>query len=128
MKKTLLQRCQTTLSSMKSRARKSGATVTFTAEDLVCKVPASCIWCQRRLTPSVINFDHDVPLARGGNWSLENLFAICGSCNRRKGTLDSREFRKLLQKLQELTDELGSDYVMKNVLKRLAAGGAWIHS
>lgn len=112
---------------MKARARKDGATIAFTAEDLVCRVPARCIWCQRKLTPAVINFDHEVPLARGGNWSLENLLAICGSCNRRKGTLASHEYRKLLLKLSELTEEFGSDYVAKNILARMAAGGAFIY-
>ena len=113
---------------MKARARKDGSAIAFTAEDLEAKVPEKCVWCLKRLTPAVINFDHRVPLARGGGWSLDNIEAICASDNRRKGTLTSDEYAKLLQKLNDLTAELGDDYVMKNVLKRLAAGGAWIHS
>jgi hypothetical protein len=36
-------------------------------------------------------FDHKVPLNRGGTWELENLKAVCASCNNEKGHL-SYEF------------------------------------
>lgn len=113
---------------MKARARKDGAEVEFTAEELETRVPERCIWCGKKLTPAILNMDHLVPLARGGDWSLDNILGICASDNRRKGTLKDSEYRLLLRKLDELTDALGDDYVKKNVLKRLAAGGAWIHS
>jgi 5-methylcytosine-specific restriction endonuclease McrA len=113
---------------MKQRARKDGAVVTFTAEDLIQKVPADCVWCKKKLTPAILNFDHLLPIARGGSWSIDNILGICASCNRKKSILDSHEYRQLLRKLAELTDELGSDFVAKNVLKRLAAGAAWIYS
>lgn len=113
---------------MKARAKKDGAVIEFTAEDLEDRIPEKCIWCGQRLTPAIINFDHLKPLARSGDWSLDNILAICAPDNRRKGTLTDSEYRLLLHKLDELTDALGDDYVKKNVLKRLAAGGAWIHS
>jgi 5-methylcytosine-specific restriction endonuclease McrA len=113
---------------MKARARKTGDVIAFTAEDLVQKAPADCVWCGRKLTPSLINYDHLLPLARGGSWSIDNILGICAFCNRKKGTLNAHEYRQLLRKLAELTEELGSDYVQKNVLKRMAAGGAWIFS
>jgi hypothetical protein len=128
MRKTLLQRCQSTLNSMKARAKKDGATVEFTAEDLAAKVPETCVWCKKRLTPAILNFDHLLPIARGGSWSIDNILGVCASCNRRKSILDAHEYRQLLRKLSELTEELGSDFVAKNVLKRLAAGAAWIYS
>lgn len=130
MRKTLLERCKSTHKSMKARARKDGASIVFTAEDLEQKVlnQEHCHWCQKKLTPATINFDHEVPLARGGDWSLDNIRPICASDNRRKGTLTSEEYSKLLTKLQELNEELGTTYVSKNVLARMAAGGAWIHS
>jgi hypothetical protein len=127
-RKTLAERCKSTLKSMKARARKDGDEIHFTVEDLLTRVPEHCIWCRKRLTPAIINFDHLKPLARGGDWSLDNILAICASDNRRKGTLTDIEYRLLLRKLDELTDALGDDYLKKNVLKRLSAGAAWIHS
>jgi 5-methylcytosine-specific restriction endonuclease McrA len=128
MRKTLPERLKSTLKSMKARARKEGAVITFTAEELESVIPERCRWCQKRITPATLNVDHKVPVSRGGSWSLDNLEGICAPCNRKKSILDSNEYHRLLQKLSELTDELGSDFVARNVLKRLAAGSAWIYS
>ena len=97
------------------------------AADLEAIVPEQCKYCERRLTPSEINFDHVVPVSRGGEWAVSNLAAICGSCNRRKGELTHVEYLALLSSLAWITRELGSNFVMANVLKRMAAGSAWIH-
>lgn len=126
VRKTLTDRCKTTHRAQKARAKKTGVLIEYTWADLESIVPARCRWCGVKLTPSIINFDHDRPLARGGDWALSNLVAICASCNRKKGTLASEEYALVLTKMAELTAELGSDYVAKNVLARMAAGGAWI--
>jgi hypothetical protein len=123
-----LQRCQSTLKSMKARARKDGATVAFTAEDLVSVVPERCPWCQKRITPAILNLDHKIPVSRGGTWTLDNLRGVCASCNRKKSVFTDHEYRLVQDKLAELTEELGSDFVAKNISKRLAAGAAWIYS
>lgn len=39
--------------------------------------------------------EHSVPLARGGSENLRNLFPAHGTCNRAKGTSDSRSARKM---------------------------------
>lgn len=128
-RKSVLERCKSTYKSMKARAKKDGAIVEFVATDLEALVldQELCQWCRRKLTPAIINFDHETPLARGGSWELSNIRPICASCNRRKGTLDSNEYNRLLLKLRELSEELGSDYVARNVLARMAAGAAFIY-
>jgi 5-methylcytosine-specific restriction endonuclease McrA len=126
-RKTLLDRCKSTLRSQKARAKKYGAYVAYGAEDLVAIVPPACPWCSRKLTPGTINFDHCIPIARGGKWTVENLSAICGSCNRRKGALNVMEYGQLIRFLAEMTQARGDDFAEKNILARLAAGGAWIH-
>jgi len=128
MRKTLEERCKSTLKSMRARARKDGAVIALTVADLLTVIPENCVYCKQRITPAILNIDHKVPVSRGGSYDLDNLIGICKSCNSRKSILDAHEYRQLLRKLAELTDELGSDFVMKNVLKRLAAGAAWIYS
>lgn len=125
-RRDLPTRCKTTFSSQKSRAKKYGATLTYTADDLVAIVPERCPICGRKLTPATINFDHKVALTRGGEWTLENLQAICASCNRRKGALNENEYAFLLTALSQMTSLFG-DYAEKNILARIAAGGAYIH-
>jgi HNH endonuclease len=128
MKCTILERCKTTLACQKRRARtKYGVDITYTAEDLAAIVPPACRWCEKKLTPAVINFDHKTALARGGQWTLENLEAICATCNRRKGALNTDEYKSLLQKLDELAAELNDPFIIKNVLMRMGAGSAFIY-
>ncbi|MEZ0070090.1 superfamily II DNA or RNA helicase [Streptacidiphilus sp. MAP12-20] len=46
----------------------------------VCKI------CRRAVPFDLMQGDHVVPWSRGGRTSIENLQAICGSCNLRKGS------------------------------------------
>lgn len=127
-KKTLIERCRTTLAGQKRRAKeKYGVVITYTAEDLAAIVPTRCKWCGTKLSPAKINFDHATPLGRGGEWSLDNLRAICASDNRRKGALTEYEYELLLKFLNVVTERTSDEYARKNILARLAAGGAWIH-
>ena len=127
-RRTLLDRCKTTLACQKRRAKtKYGVEVSYTAEDLAAIVPPTCRWCERKLTPAVINFDHKIALARGGSWTLENLEAICATCNRRKNALNDNEYERLLQKLDELAAEFNDSFIITNVLMRMGAGSAFIY-
>lgn len=121
-RRTLLDRCKSTLKSQRTRARKYGAEIDYTAEQLLALV-SLCRYCGDRITVSQLNFDHRIPVSRGGSWSLDNLAALCARCNRRKGALTEAEYHALLVKL----DELGP-LVKAAVLKRMAAGAAFIHS
>ena len=46
---------------------------------------AQCPICLRLLDADLFEIDHFVPLSAGGSRELKNLWAICVSCNRRKG-------------------------------------------
>lgn len=123
----LLERARTRVrsiySSQKRRAKKYGAELTYTADDL-CEhiLPlGNCPYCGAHLTPKGFQVDHTTPLARGGTWELSNQQAICTACNRRKNSLLDNEFIALLSFL-----DTQNDYVKRNVLARLAAGGAWL--
>lgn len=47
-----------------------------------------CEYCRTPALYSLQSFesDHIIPLARGGETSLQNLAYVCGGCNRKKGT------------------------------------------
>jgi 5-methylcytosine-specific restriction protein A len=118
------KRLRAIYSSQKSRAKKHGDVIQYSADELVeaiLPLVTHCPYCESRLTPKGFQLDHCVPLARGGTWTLNNLQPVCTSCNRRKHALLDYEYRNLLEFL-----ECGSDYMRTNVLARLAAGGAWL--
>lgn len=53
--------------------------------DLVkSKELVECHWCRRFFPASEIEFDHIVPVSKGGLHILENMCAACVPCNRRK--------------------------------------------
>lgn len=114
---------------MKQRAKKYGDTIAFAAPELLALIPADrqCRWCSGKITPATLNFDHKQPAARGGTWTIDNMEAICGSCNRKKGALSEQEFDLLKRALGWITKQTGDDYAARNILKRLAAGGAFIY-
>jgi 5-methylcytosine-specific restriction endonuclease McrA len=79
-----------------------------------------CRWCQRKLTPKNISWDHVVPVIRGGSYSWENLGCICSVCNGQKGSTLAEEFQLLLDLLKSFGDKGRAD-----VLRRLGLGARW---
>lgn len=43
-----------------------------------------CYWCHKIVPVSEIEFDHIIPVSKGGRHVLENMCAACRPCNRRK--------------------------------------------
>lgn len=57
-----------------------------------CKIQ----WCKNIITPFTFEAGHNIPYAKGGETTIENLQPICSSCNKSmsdKYTID--EFNKL---------------------------------
>src|ERR1019366_9450919 len=46
----------------------------------------ACALCKRNIPFDLMHGDHIVPWSRGGRTTMENLQALCGSCNLRKGS------------------------------------------
>jgi len=55
-----------------------------------------CRYCIRIIDITDVAFDHAVPLSRGGSWGLENIEAICQSCNAIKSDGTPEEYMSLL--------------------------------
>jgi len=110
--------------SQKLRAKKNGhGELPYTVDELIDHLLplGKCPYCSVKLTPKGFQVDHTLPLAMGGTWELSNLRAICTSDNRRKHALHDKDYRALLAFLDSR-----DEYTKRNVLARLAAGGAWL--
>lgn len=60
-----------------------------------------CALSGRKLTPETASLDHIVPLSRGGEHSIENLWVVDVQVNAAKGTLTTEEFQALCQEVVE---------------------------
>lgn len=111
-------------SSLKRRAEESNLDFNVELVDLkklfLDNYGTQCKYCDKKLTIHNIACDHIIPMAKGGGSVMENLQLICGTCNRRKGHLDEKDFELLMQLVEELPEELCS-YVMR----KLAKGGKY---
>lgn len=78
------------------RARKRGARVVpITSAFFITALKAwdrRCAYCQLDLRGVRLEWDHFVPLARGGAHAEHNLVPACPSCNRRKNARDPFSF------------------------------------
>jgi 5-methylcytosine-specific restriction endonuclease McrA len=59
-----------------------------------------CPYCCLPLDILSVSVDHKRPLSRGGAFTLENLMAVCLTCNRAKGDLTAEEFMSLVNLTQ----------------------------
>jgi len=58
-----------------------------------------CALSGRELTPETASLDHIVPLSRGGNHELSNLWAVDHQANSAKGTMTVDEFISLCREV-----------------------------
>lgn len=82
------------------RVRKTGnGSFKVTERDLrrqILRQGNRCYYCHEELTEaSKLEWDHLVPVIRGGSHSIGNLVASCRKCNRRKARRTFMEFRLL---------------------------------
>ena len=82
--------------------------------DKEMEMPDCCAYCQEELTPRNASLDHNIPLQREGQDTLENYDFICFPCNRAKGTLTGQEYKGLVIVLQGL-----GKYTRDLVLRKL---------
>jgi hypothetical protein len=110
--------------AMKVRLAKKGLTVPFTKQQLRVRVLANlganyggiltCPYCLKVCILEEVDFDHRMPLVRGGSPCLDNIGFPCSQCNAQKGDLTPEEFSKLLEFLEQVLP-----LVRISILKRL---------
>jgi hypothetical protein len=119
-----MKRTLSIYNGQKSRAEEKKVELSFTLEQfrdwLRPFVDTKCR-CGTKMTIKGLAVDHKIPIARGGNWGLDNLQVLCKSSNFRKGQLLPDEFEALEDFVNtKLTAESRED-----LWRRLTLGGKW---
>jgi 5-methylcytosine-specific restriction endonuclease McrA len=58
-----------------------------------------CFYCDSKILPRKITFEHIVPKCKGGNWRDENTIPACRSCNTNRS---KKYYAKWFDELREL--------------------------
>jgi HNH endonuclease len=77
-----------------------------------------CPFCGRVCDISEVEFDHMVPLSRGGGLGLDNIGAPCAKCNSAKGEATAQEWTLFMEFLERVIPLARPD-----ILHRLATYG-----
>lgn len=62
----------------------------FTYEErkaILARTHQICACCGKKLTTKTMTIDHIIPISRGGTNEMENLVALCETCNTEKGNI-----------------------------------------
>ena len=54
-----------------------------------------CMYHGARVAIRLMEIDHKIPLSKGGSNKIQNLQALCRTCNLRKGDKTDRQFRRM---------------------------------
>jgi 5-methylcytosine-specific restriction endonuclease McrA len=127
-----MKRTLSIYNGQKKRASEFGIVLPFTLDELRSyitppelneKIPFENRTCRCgvKLTIKNVAIDHKTPISRGGGWDLINLQLLCKSCNFRKGSLTSEEYKRLLHFAFEQLEDKGRE----DLFRRLTLGGKW---
>lgn len=117
----LRAKCCTAIANHRKRAAADGQRLDYTADDLVRLMLETklCYYCTMPMGWEGSEWDHKVPIARGGMHCLHNLVLVHSACNSGKGKLTATEYIALLTLIDTWHPAARED-----VLRRLRAGGA----
>jgi 5-methylcytosine-specific restriction endonuclease McrA len=115
----LTLRARRLMSAHRTRARRDGVSLDYSAGDIRALLAASacCTYCGLPVAFDA-QLDHRTPTSRGGRHALDNLAVACQRCNQLKGMLAEAEYRELLTLLALLHPAARQD-----LERRLIAGG-----
>lgn len=79
------------------RMRIADAPEPFTRDEIIARDHSTCHLCGHHVDRADIHIDHDIPLSRGGTHTRTNVHVACSTCNTRKGTMTTSEYRASLR-------------------------------
>lgn len=110
--------------TLRRRSQDCGVEFNISLEDIktmfLAKYGQECTYCGKELTFRSIACDHIIPLKKEGPSIKENLQLICKACNTRKGPLDEKDFKMIMNWVSKQTLE-----VKQYVSRKLAKGGRY---
>ena len=114
----LMKKSSTLRSTLKRRSKEYEVVFKIslpTVRELLLRAYSKpCIYCNAVLDVSNMVCDHIVPLSSGGPSISQNLEMICKRCNIRKGPLTGREYRILIEFLDNQPKHV-QDYVFRKL-------------
>ena len=121
MEKKIATKIQNIYHNQRRRAKKHGMSVEFIHDELKDlvrrKIGSLCPCCGETLTGENFSADHDVPVSRGGRFTIEQTTIMCLPCNQTKGSLTTTEYITLLRVMSQWEER-----ARKSVLIRLRVG------
>lgn len=80
------------------QTHKISQNVKFTRMNVFHRDHFQCQYCEIRLPPHELTFDHVIPVCQNGKTSWENVVTCCKECNTKKGSKSLKEARMKLLK------------------------------
>ena len=65
---------------------------------VIARDESRCVYCKKKVWGRQLHIDHKQPWTRGGKTEYENLQVTCWQCNREKGDMTDKEYRRLRQR------------------------------
>lgn len=98
---------------MERRAAKDGQMLDFILADFrfffTVGIDRGCWYTGDKLRLNIATADHDIPIARGGSYSLSNLRVCSVAANFQKGIMTGAEFQNLIERCKVLLAPVACD-------------------
>ena len=65
---------------------------------VIARDQSTCAYCNKQVWGKRLHIDHKQPWSRGGKTEYENLQVTCWQCNKEKGDMTDKEYRRLRQR------------------------------
>lgn len=105
--------------SLNKRAKGPTWTFEMGSDIVLAALFRPCIYCRQIIRLGKWSFDHKKPVQRGGTNKDSNVQIICSRCNRAKGAVAHKAFKKILHFMRRYPA------AYTELLSRLAFGGSF---
>ena len=65
---------------------------------IIARDKSKCVYCSRKVWGRGLHIDHRYPWSKGGRTTYTNLQVTCWQCNKEKGDMTDREYRRLRER------------------------------
>ena len=65
---------------------------------VIARDKSKCVYCSKGVWGKGLHIDHKYPWSKGGRTTYTNLQVTCWQCNKEKGDMTDREYRRLRER------------------------------